>query len=267
MAASPLNVAMTAAKRAGGILMDAYGGSRTSLGVTQKAHGEQVCLADLASNDAIVREISRAFPSDGVLSEESDGVDAAPPARGRSLWIIDPLDGTANYVNHIPLFAIAIARVVDGVARVAVIYDPLHDELFAAERGKGARLNGKAIRVSDCDVTRGAMLFAGRGYRDHDRARHGKIIYSLERRTPYFRRLGSAAHMLSAVACGRADTAILTGSRPWDTVAGTLLVREAGGKVTDYHGRRWTPESDDLVASNGHIHGEIVNITKSARSE
>jgi myo-inositol-1(or 4)-monophosphatase len=134
--------------------------------------------------------------------------------------------------------------------------------MFAAEKGKGATLNGKQIKVSTREVTRGGMLFAGRGFQDRDRVRHGKIIYALERQTPYFRRLGSAAHMLAGVACGRADAVILTGNKPWDTVAGILLVEEAGGKVTDYCGRRWTMKSEDLVATNSAIHKEIIKITK-----
>lgn len=259
----PLKTAILAAREAGTILMKAYHGSAKSLGVTYKNYHEPVSLVDLASNDAIIRRLARAFPGDHILSEESNGMDADELASATgATWIIDPLDGTTNYINHIPLFAVVIARMERGIPTVAVIYDPLHDELFAAKRNGGAKLNGKRIRVSTRDVARGAMLFAGRGYRNRDRARHGKIIYALERQTPYFRRLGSAAHMLANVACGRADATILTGNKPWDTVAGVLLVNEAGGTVTDYHGLEWTVRSEDLVASNKPIHAEIIGITK-----
>lgn len=259
MSSRALNVAVAAAREAGKILMAAYEGPRKHLDVRYKKYQEPVTLADHASNDAILRRIAKVFPKDDILSEESNG---AETIGNKPVWIIDPLDGTTNFIGRIPLFAVVIARMENGVPTLGVIYDPVHDELFAAERGSGTRLNGKPVRTSTRDVTGGAMLFAGRGYRDRDRVRHGKIIYALERQTPYFRRLGSAAVMLMNVAAGRADAVILTGNKPWDTVAGVLLVEEAGGKVTDYLGRKWTHKSEDLVASNGPIHGGIVDITK-----
>ncbi|NBS41573.1 inositol monophosphatase [bacterium] len=256
-----LKTAVSAARTAGKILLTAYT-RRSDLNVTYKKYCEPVTIVDLASNDAIIKRLSRAFPKDRIVSEETK-TDEDPNDIGKKpTWIIDPLDGTTNYINHIPLFAVAIARVVNGVATVAVIYDPLHDEMFTAERGRGSRLNGKRISVSNRDVARGAMLFAGRGYRTDDRRRHGKIIYALERETPYFRRLGSAAHMLAAVAAGRADAVILTGNKPWDTVAGALLVEEAGGKITDYCDRHWNVKSEDLIASNKAIHAHVVGVTK-----
>lgn len=266
MAISALKTAVAAAREAGKILMDAYDGSVASLKVSYKQYQEPVSIVDLASNDAIIRRLSKAFPHDDVLSEESKGLEAPHIGSKGATWIIDPLDGTTNFINHIPLFAVMIARVQDGIPTLGVIYDPLHGEMFTAEKGKGAKLNGKPIRVSTRDVTRGAMLFAGRGYRDRDRVRHGQIIYALERQTPYFRRLGSAAHMLADVACGRADAVILTGNKPWDTVAGTLLVEEAGGKISDYCGRHWTVRSEDLVAANAPIHKAVVAITKKKAS-
>ncbi len=256
-----LRTAVAAAREAGEILMKTYR-RRGGLDVRYKKYFEPVTAADLASNDAIIRHISRAFPNDTIVSEETKAQEDPPDIGKRPTWIIDPLDGTTNFINHLPLFAVVIARVVDGIATTAVIFDPVHDELFAAERGRGSRLNGRRISVSDRDVAHGAMLFAGRGYRTDDRRRHGKIIYELERGTPYFRRLGSAAHMLAAVAAGRADAAILTGNKPWDTVAGALLVAEAGGKITDYCGRRWNVKSEDLIASNKAIHPHIVAVTK-----
>lgn len=262
MAVSALKIAVAAAREAGKILMDAYDGTAASLDVHYKKYREPVSIVDLASNDAIIRRLSKAFPLDDILSEESKGLEAPMLGGKGATWIIDPLDGTTNFISHIPLFAVMIARVEDGIPTVGVIYDPLHGEMFTAEKGKGAKLNGRSIHVSNRDVTRGAMLFAGRGYRDRDRVRHGQIIYALERQTPYFRRLGSAAHMLADVACGRADAVILTGNKPWDTVAGTLLVEEAGGKVTDYCGRHWTVKSEDLVAANASIYKKIVAITK-----
>jgi len=262
MPISALKTAVAAAREAGKILMNAYNGTPASLDVTYKKYREPVSIVDFESNDAIIRRLTRAFPKDNIVSEESKGLDAPSSDWSGATWIIDPLDGTNNYISHIPLFAVVIGRIQDGVPTLGVIYDPLHGEMFAAEKGKGAKMNGKPIHVSNRDVTRGAMLFAGRGFRDHDRARHGKIIYALERQTPYFRRLGSAAQMLAGVACGRADAAILTGNKPWDTVAGMVLIEEAGGKVTDYCGRHWTVKSEDLVATNSAIHKHLIDITK-----
>ena len=259
MPSKPLTVATAAAREAGKILMAAYSGGRESLDVKYKIFLEPVTLADNASNDAILRRISKAFPSDDIVSEEGNGADTIGT---KPVWVIDPLDGTTNFINHIPLFAVAIARMENGVPTVAVIYDPVHDEMFAAEKGKGATLNGKPIRTTTRDVTRGALLIAGRGYRDYDRIRHGRIIFALERKTPYFRRLGSAAIMLSSVAAGRADALILTGNKPWDTVAGSLLVEEAGGKVTDYCGKKWTHKSADMLITNGPIHPQLLTVTK-----
>jgi len=253
-------VAVSAAREAGAILRQSFGHTGRD-GVKYKAHREPVSLVDFASNDLIIQRISKAFPTHDILSEENPG-SATQPITSRPTWVIDPLDGTTNFISGVPLFAVAIALVERGVPRVGVIYDPIHDELFVAERGKGAWLNGKRMHVSKRDVVRGALLYAGRGYRDHDLEKHGKIIYELERRTSYFRRLGTAAIMLAYVAAGRTEAVILTGNKPWDTLAGIILVREAGGAVTDYCGCHWTIKSEDVVATNKSIHKHLVNITK-----
>jgi len=252
-------IAIQAVREAGTILKDGFlFGSHE---VTQKEDHSPVTDMDYQSSEMICSTLQKTFPSHTILSEES------PNALKRTIgneptWIIDPLDGTSNFVSHIPLFAITIALVIDQNPVVGVIYDPLHDDLFFAEVGKGAELNGKRMCVSKQTHTKGAMLFAGRGYRDRDKERHGQIIYALEKQTTYFRRLGTAAVMLSCVASGRADSVILTGNNPWDVVAGALLTREAGGRVTDYCGKEWTIESGDMVATNGLIHDEIIKITQ-----
>ena len=134
-----LKTAILAAREAGKILLASYDGRRT-LGVEYKKYREPVTLVDFASNDAIIRRISKVFPNDNILSEESSDVPNAveTPEGKQATWIIDPLDGTTNYIAHLGLFAVAIARVQNGIPTLGVIYDPLHDELFAAERGKGA---------------------------------------------------------------------------------------------------------------------------------
>lgn len=252
-----LEVGISAAKTAGKYILSFFGSSQN---VRFKSDNSPVTDADLGSSKIIKQIISDAFPSHTILCEES------PDALTRKVdleptWIIDPLDGTSNFIAHIPLLAVVIAYVVEGKTQLGVIFDPLHNDLFVAQAGKGTTLNHQPVRVSTKSSMRGAMLFAGRGYRDRDHERHGQIIYALEQQTTYFRRLGAAAIMLSSVACGRADSVILTGNKPWDVAAGALLIQEAGGLVTDYCGKPWTLESEDLVASNGLIHDELVGIT------
>ena len=253
-----LEIAISAAKEAGAYVLSYFGSDQN---VRFKADNSPVTDADIGSSNIIKNTIQKAFPEHTVLCEE------LPDALTRTIgpeptWIIDPLDGTSNFIAHIPLFAVVIGLVVDGKTQLGVIYDPLHDELFVAQAGKGTTLNGRNVRVSTKDKVRGAMLFAGRGYRDEDHERHGKIIYALERQTTYFRRLGAASIMLASVACGRADSVILTGNKPWDVVAGALLIQEAGGMVTDYCGDPWSMESADLVATNGLIHTNLIGITQ-----
>ncbi len=253
-----LEVGIAAAKQAGEYLLSVFGSLQN---VRFKTDNSPVTDADLASSTLVKKVISESFPGHTILCEE------LPDALLRKIgpeptWVIDPLDGTSNFIAHIPLFAVVIAYVVSGKTQLGIIFDPLHNDLFVAQAGKGATLNGNPVRVSTRDTVRGAMLFAGRGYRDRDHERHGQIIYALEQQTTYFRRLGSAAIMLSSVAAGRADSLILTGNNPWDVVAGALLVEEAGGRVTDYCGNPWTLESEDLVATNGHIHDELIAITR-----
>jgi myo-inositol-1(or 4)-monophosphatase len=247
-------VAIKAAKDAGAILRARF---HKQFQVRMKAGNSPVSSVALASNALIIRRLAKAFPEDHILSEESDR-SPVDDLRNAPTWVIDPLDGTTNYVNGIPLCMVVIARVVNAAPVLSVLYDPLHDELFWAEKGKGAYLNGKKIRVGKRSVAAGALFLAGRGYRNRDREEHRQVVYALEARMPYFRRLGSAAIMLSSVACGRADAVILTGDKPWDTAAGVLLVKEAGGRVTTYEGRPWTITRDDMIASNPVIHGSIV---------
>ena len=228
--------------------------------VKTKEDTSPVTLCDMTSHHMILERLRHAFPTHHVFSEESPN--ALETEIGlEPTWVIDPLDGTSNFIAEIPLFAITIAFVVNYETQIGIIYDPIHDDLFVAEKGNGSTLNEKQIHVSNRTATKGAMLFAGRGYRKLDRDRHGEIILEMEKETTYFRRLGCAAIMLASVAAGRADSVILTGSKPWDTLAGALLIQEAGGKLSNYCGGPWTHKSEDLLASNGLIHDQIRSMT------
>jgi myo-inositol-1(or 4)-monophosphatase len=252
------DIAIQAAISAGEYLQGVFGSDHD---IRIKSDKSPVTEADTTSNDLIETIIKSAFPNDQILSEEAPDaltriIDSAPT------WVIDPLDGTSNFIANIPIFAVVIAFVENGEPKLGAIYDPLHNDLFVAQANTGATLNGRPIHVSAQNSTRGAMLFAGRGYKNRDHERHGEIIYALEQQTTYFRRLGCASMMLASVAAGRADSVILTGNSPWDVVAGALLIREAGGQVTDYCGKPWTLESYDLVATNDHLHDELIRITR-----
>ena len=256
--------AIEAAKKGGAVLMRHYG---EDLRIRFKEDSSKVTEVDMESNEQVLSILSTRFPDFAILSEENPGaLDQA--IDDRPTWVIDPLDGTSNYVSGIPLFGTAIALVEKKEVVLSVFFDPVHNELFVAEKGKGATLNNKPIHVSDRQVTRGGMLFAGRGYHKEDRERHAGIISQLEKETTYFRRLGSASIMLSMVAAGRSDCVILTGAKsPWDTLPGSLLVREAGGVITDYCGNPWTYTSNDMAATNGNIHDQLVTMTKEGCSK
>ncbi|TAL50172.1 inositol monophosphatase [Patescibacteria group bacterium] len=253
-----LEIGISAVKTAGNYILSVFGQPQD---IRFKSDNSPVTDTDLKSSEVIKKTLSDAFPNHTILCEES------PDALTRTIgseptWVIDPLDGTSNFIAHIPLFAVVIGYVVGGKTQLGIIFDPLHNDLFVAQTGKGTTLNGQPVHVSTKKSVRGAMLFAGRGYRDRDHERHGQIIYALEQQTTYFRRLGSAAIMLASVAAGRADSVILTGNKPWDVVAGALLITEAGGQVTDYCGSPWSIESTDLVATNGTIHDQLIEITR-----
>lgn len=253
---TPFTLAIQTAKTAGGLVKERF---RKSNSVRTKEDESLVSEVDMLAHDYILKSISSAFPDHAILSEESPDA-LRTHIEEKPTWIIDPLDGTSNFLSHIPIFAVAIALVEAGQTKLGVIYDPIHDELFAAAQGQGTTLNSKPVRVSQKNIPRGAMLFAGRGYKERDRERHANIICALEQQTTYFRRLGSATIMLAYVASGRADSVILTGSNPWDTVAGAFLVEEAGGRISDYCGKPWKHTSEDLVATNGIMHDKLISI-------
>lgn len=252
-------VAIKAVKLSGEHLLECFHAHNHE--VQKKEDGSIVTDCDMFCHKKILETIQAAFNNHTIISEESPNSDKAVIG-SEPTWVIDPLDGTSNFVAGIPLFGITIAFVEKGETVMGVFFDPLHDELFVAEKGVGSFLNDEPISVSVKDTTKKAMLFAGRGYKQKDKDRHGQIILAFEKETTYFRRLGSAAIMLAYVAAGRADSAILTGDKPWDTLAGVLLVKEAGGKVTDYCGNHWTYQSKDLITSNNLLHNKLVSITK-----
>jgi myo-inositol-1(or 4)-monophosphatase len=248
------------ARAAGDGLRDAYHRPRE---IAYKGEIDLVTQADRDAEAAIIAALRERFPAHAILAEESatSGLEGDGPT-----WVIDPLDGTTNFAHGFPVFAVSIGLVDCGEPLVGVVYDPLRDELFAAARGQGAALNGAPIRVSPVGELRRALLATGFPYDRHVAEDDNTESFSrFIRRAQGVRRAGAAALDLAYVACGRLDGFWELRLHPWDVGAGILLVREAGGLVTDYAGR---PDSGlpmqgaQVVASNGRIHGEMIGVLR-----
>ncbi len=250
-------IAREALLSAGEVLRENF---RKKQKVFYKKDSSKVTEIDYVCNDLIIARIKKDFSDHVIFTEESEGALEQTITKDPT-WVIDPLDGTSNFVSGIPIFATMLCYVENEEPIMSAIYDPIHNDFLMAYKGEGAVLNGQPIHVSETLVTRGAMMFAGRGYKQFERTRHSEIIKSLEQETTYFRRLGSAAIMLASVADAKADAVILTCGRLWDVVPGALLIQEAGGTITDFHGKPWNVHSHDLVGSNGKLHDQLIAIT------
>jgi len=233
---------------------------RRDVPVRKKGPIDLVTPADLEAERAFRSRIGRTFPSHAVLGEEAGG---ATPAEGRWRWIIDPLDGTTNFAHGLALFTVSIALEVDGRLELAVVYDPVGEELFVAERGLGARLNGRTLRVSDRAVLVDSLVCTGFPYAVRDgRHRQVQVFEAFLGRSRAVRRLGSAALDLCYVAAGRFDGFWEEELHAWDVAAGALLVEEAGGQVTGYDGGALDLFARHIVATNGRIHGAMLDVIR-----
>jgi myo-inositol-1(or 4)-monophosphatase len=243
-----VNVAVRAARAAGTLILRNLNRVE-GLVVMEKERMDFASEVDRAAEALIMRELKRAYPRHSFLAEES-----GEHGKSRQQWVIDPLDGTHNFLRGFPHFCVSIAMLDDGEPVYGVIYDPLRDETFTASKGDGAFLNDRRIRVSAREGLAGALLATGFPYRQR---RHLEpqleatklLLNSAED----IRRTGSAALDLAYVACGRLDGFYETGLRPWDMAAGCLLVREAGGRYCDFAGRDGLPESGNLVAGSHKV--------------
>ncbi|MXV11997.1 inositol monophosphatase [Xanthomonas sp. LMG 8992] len=226
-----VTVMVKAARLAGNVLLR-HINRLEALNVVQKDRMDYASEVDADAEKVIVKELRRAYPDYGVMGEES-GVQGG----GRYMWVIDPLDGTSNYLRGFPHYCVSIALVENGEPVDAVIFDPLRNELFTASRGNGAVLNDRRIRVSERKELNGAMVHTGFAPRERKRASPQlKCVDALLVQAEDIRRTGSAALDLAYVACGRSDAYFEAGVKAWDIAAGVLLVREAGGRVTDFKG-------------------------------
>jgi myo-inositol-1(or 4)-monophosphatase len=218
-----------------------------------------VTEADLASEEMIVEAIRERFPGHTILSEEGLGDLQKIAGETTCLWLVDPLDGTVNYAHGFPVWGVSIALADRGTVVLAVTYDPLRDEMFWAERGEGAWLDGQRLRVSQAEGLRQSLVATGFAYRratleDNNLAEFNAIMP----RVQGVRRAGAAVLDMAHLAAGRLDGYWEIYLKPWDWAAGWLLVEEAGGKVTDLEGQAWSLEKENIVASNGALHQALL---------
>ncbi len=240
------------AREAGALLMGYYAKHVT---IEYKGDVDLVTVADRASEKLIVERLQARWPEHGVVGEEGTRTETDAEYR----WYVDPLDGTTNFAHGYPVFCVSIALVRrDGQLEVGVLYDPTRDEMFSAERGQHATLNGKKLQVSRTKTLAESLL--GTGFPSHKRHKNPNIhfYHQLTLRSHGVRRAGSAALDLANVASGRYDGYWEFNLNPWDTAAGVLIVQEAGGTVTRFDGTPFRLDSREVLASNGRIHQELI---------
>jgi myo-inositol-1(or 4)-monophosphatase len=251
-------VAREAAFNAGRILKENIHGVRE---ITYKGDINLVTEMDMLSERAVVETLRASFPDHGIIAEEETNIQNGSDFT----WIIDPLDGTTNYAHGYPCFSVSIGLEQNGEIVLGVVYDPMRDELFSAQKGQGASLNGKPVRVSTVDTLINSLLATGFPY-DRKVSEKNNIDYfhDLLMASQEVRRDGSASLDLCYVACGRFDGFWELKLKPWDVAAGSIIVREAGGTVSDFSGSRFSIHDDELLASNGRVHGQMLTILREA---
>ncbi|MDX1810322.1 MAG: inositol monophosphatase family protein [Gammaproteobacteria bacterium] len=248
-----VNIAVRAARNAGNIIIRSANQIDT-LKIAEKSQNDYVSEVDHKAEQEIIKVINKAYPAHSILAEESGA-----SGKGDYQWIIDPLDGTTNFLHGFPQFAVSIALKFKDQLEVAVIYDPMRDELFTASRGQGAQLNGRRIRVSPRRTLKGALLGTGIPFREHQNLEdYLETMKVLLPGTAGVRRAGSAALDLAYVAAGRLDAFWEYELNAWDIAAGCLLIQEAGGVVTDMSGNKDVLESGNVLTGNINIHQDML---------
>jgi myo-inositol-1(or 4)-monophosphatase len=256
-----LTTAIEAVVLAGDLQMQRFGGD---MQIDKKGAIDLVTDVDVAVERKFRALIAGRFPDHQILAEELGGAAAAPAG---PCWVFDPIDGTSNFAHGLPIFCASLALEIDGVAEVAAVFDPTRRELFTAERGGGAWLNGRPLRVSSAERLIDAMLVTGFPYDVH--ARVDEIVglfAAFVGKARAVRRLGSAAIDLCYVAAGRLDGFWESDLKAWDIAGGALIVAEAGGRVTDTDGATFTSRGGHVLATNGHLHEAMLDVIRTHRA-
>ena len=259
-----LNIAIRAARKAGNLIAKNYE-TPDAVETTQKGSNDFVTNVDRDAEHLIIETIRKSYPKHTIISEE----------RGELVgedhdiqWVVDPLDGTANFIKRLPHFAVSIAVRIKGRTEVAVVYDPMRNELFTATRGQGAQLNGYRLRGTTAKDLDGTILATGFPFKVKQHApAYIAILGKLFTQCADFRRTGSAALDLAYVAAGRVDGFFEIGLKPWDFAGGELLVREAGGLVTDFVGGHNYLSSGNIIAGNPRVVKAILANVRDEQSE
>ncbi|MBN8922207.1 MAG: inositol monophosphatase [Rhodanobacter sp. 68-29] len=250
-----ITIAVRAARAAGNVILR-YMNRIDGLTVVEKQRMDFASEVDKLAEAEIVKELRRAYPDHAIIGEEGSAV-----GKGPLTWVIDPLDGTHNYLRGIPHFSVSIAMLDKGVPVYGVVFDPLRNELFTASKGDGAYLNDRRIRVGKREDLGGAMIATGFPYRQR---KHLDAQLAMTRallgQAEDIRRSGSAALDLAYTAAGRYDGYFEIGLKPWDLAAGVLLVHEAGGRYGDFAGRDGIPESGNLIAGNLNVAKAMTDV-------
>jgi len=253
-----LNFIKQVALDAGTVLVQRLGSAR----ITNKGDIDLVTEADIAAEELIIDRIRSYYPRHGILAEESGEAVTVGDTASEWRWVIDPLDGTTNYAHGYPCFCVSIGVEHNGILEFGVVYDPMRNELFAAERGQGATLNDRQIRVSDVEELSKAMLVTGFPYNVRERPDFAREFVMFTMNAQAVRRDGSAAIDLAYVACGRFDGFWEDGLNPWDMAAGVLLIQEAGGRVTNYNDEPLSIYTKKVLATNGLVHQTMMGFLK-----
>ncbi|WP_426702369.1 inositol monophosphatase family protein [Rhodanobacter sp. Col0626] len=254
MARPHVTIAARAARSAGNVILR-YMNRIDGLNIVEKQQLDFVSEVDKLAEAEIIKELRRAYPDHAILAEESGAT-----GKGPLTWVIDPLDGTHNYLRGIPHFSVSIALLEKGVPIHAVVFDPLRDELYTASKGDGAYLNDRRMRVSKRENLGGAMIATGFPFRQREHlVPQLDMTRAILGQAEDIRRSGSAALDLAYVAAGRYDGYFEIGLKPWDMAAGVLLVHEAGGRYCDFAGRDGIPASGNIIAGNLNVAKAMVD--------
>ncbi|MBT8137479.1 MAG: inositol monophosphatase [Gammaproteobacteria bacterium] len=249
-----VNIAVSAARRAGEVIIK-HVNFVHQLTVTEKSQNDFVSEVDRMAEAEIIGTIRESYPDHAFLGEES-----GPSGESESVWIIDPLDGTTNFLHGFPMYSVSIGFQHKGRMEQAVIYNPISQELFTASRGRGAQLDGRKIRVSNRRGLQGALIGTGFPYRANKQfmREYMRMFRAMAEKTAGIRRCGSAALDLAYVAAGRLDGFWELGLGPWDMAAGSLIIREAGGLVADLDGEDTFLDSGNIIAASPKVFTAIL---------